>query len=179
MSVEYGVPKEIQNGFKTLGRKQPPHQAALSSTDASMLFMNNGIKDRVVFLANSRGAGLYMQTPNEHGVGDCKSDAPGKRGTKLAAAGTADNSKPNLVCLMGTDRSGMTIDTGGGRDSTVTVATGDGQSGMIFGKGFVAIWCEGTEVVIWGSKGGNRVTSTKQIVWEPSQGSGKRVTAVS
>ena len=173
------TPPPVQRGFETKGPLEPPTiQSVMGRRQDGLTIMSNGMN---VELMNALGGGFATYVPPYAGpvykTGEEK-DISGQRGTKSFMAGTADTSKPSLVCLCGTDRSGIFIDNGGGRASTVTIATGDGQSGMVFGKGYVAIWCEGTEVVLWGAAGGNRVLSTKQIVWEPSQGSGKRVTAV-
>jgi hypothetical protein len=68
------------------------------------------------------------------------------------------------------DGTGMTCDSGGGRNSTILIATGDGKSGALFTKGFVALFCDGTELILHGAAG--KITSTYHLIQETNKGKG-------
>ena len=97
--------------------------------------------------------------------------APGPRGTMHFASGTADASKPTFVKLSNTDGSMISFDGGGGRKSTILIATGDGQSGALFTKNFVALFCQGTELILHGAA--SKITSTYHLIQETNKGAGQ------
>ena len=169
MSVEYGAPNTVRNAFDKEGRKAPPHIVELSGTDNSVITLANGLKNRVNQVLNCRGAGLVMITPNSAGVGDCKSDAPNKRATASFATQSGDLSQPTLVALCCSDGGGITIDGGGGRQSTILACTSSGKGSISITDNAISLCVGGTEFVVYAD---GRVTSTYSVVQERNRGGG-------
>lgn len=172
-SCNADVPRHVSRGFETEGEMAPAMMRSAEGPDGAGWKVINGKKNRVASFHNSRGAGLFMQTENEYGQGDGMTPAPGPRGTKHFASGTADNSKPTFVKLSNTDGSMISFDGGGGRKSTILIATGDGKNGVLITDGFVALYSKGTELIVHGNAG--KITSTYHLIQETNKGSAGQV----
>jgi hypothetical protein len=169
------APDIVNNGFKSLGPKAPPHIVSCTGSCGGGVNIINGEKSRVLEFLNARGAGVVVVTQNEHGVGDCKSPAPGRRGTKSFMDGTGDTSKPTIIKMCGADGTGITVDSGGGRNPTITMMLSDGSAGLLITKGRVAYWADGAEHVLYG-EGGPKETTTYFVVQERNPSTGKVLT---
>lgn len=162
------VPRHVSRGFETEGEMAPSMMCSMEAPCGGGFKIINGKKNRIASFHNSRGAGLFMQTENEYGQGDGMAPAPGPRGSKHFANGTADNSKPTFVKLSNTDGSMISFDGGGGRKSTILVATGDGKNGILITDGFVALYSKGTELIVHGNA--KKITFTYALIQETIQG---------
>ena len=162
------VPRHVSRGFETEGEMAPSMMCSMEAPCGGGFKIINGEKNRIASFHNSRGAGLFMQTENEYGQGDGMAPAPGPRGTMHFASGTADASKPTFMKLSNTDGSMISFDGGGGRKSTIIISTGDGGIGALFTKDFVALFCDGTELILFGKEG--KITSTYHLIQETRKG---------
>jgi hypothetical protein len=164
------APDEINNAFTREGPAAPANMRMVMNNDGSTIGFFNGKKDRVNMWMNPQGAGIGIICPNSAGPGDGKKMAPGRRFTKSHLAGNADSSQPTFMKISNPDGTGMSFDSGGGRKSTILISTGDGQSGALFTKGFVALFCDGTELILHGAAG--KITSTYHLIQETNKGGG-------
>ena len=169
------VANEAENGSNSYGKLCFPNMIYHTDTAGAGLVSINGKKSRMTTLVNSRGAGLYIQTENEYGLGDGTQTAPGPRGTKHFATQSGDKSKQTLLALCNADGSGLRKQSGGGGKPVVHLAIADGTSSITLTQGFIAIQCMGTETIWHGEAG--KISVTYQIIQEHIKGYGKTVVA--
>jgi len=170
MAVISSAPDEINMAFTNLGKIAPSQMTQLSNVDGSTVAMWNG-NDRITGFFNAAGGGYATIVNNPDGLGDGKSMAKGRRFTKNFLAVTADASKHMITRMSNADGTGIICDSGAGRNATILIATGDGQSGALFTKNFVALYCQGTELILHGAA--SKITSTYHLIQETNKGGGK------
>jgi hypothetical protein len=165
-----GIP-EVCNAFLSEGRKAPGNMFALTDTGGAGLVSIRGEKNCITTLVGNLGQGLFISSPSKSGLGNGKRPPDNERSTKHFASGTADISSSSFVKLSNTDGSMISFDGGGGRKSTILIATGDGQNGMLITDGFVALYSKGTELIVHGNAA--KITSTYHLIQETNKGGGQ------
>lgn len=167
--------REAVNGSDSYGKLCFPNMVYHTDTCGAGFYSINGNKDRITTLVSSRGAGLYIKTENEYGLGDGTKMPPGHRGTKHFATQSGDKSKETLLALCNADGSGLRIQSGGGKKPVIHLAIADGTSSITMTKGYIAIQCEGTETIWHGNEG--KITVTYHLIQEHIKGHGQTMVA--
>jgi hypothetical protein len=163
-----GIP-EVCNAFLTKGRKAPPNMFVLTDTGGGGVLSSRSDDYCVTGYVANDGSGCFTACKAPGGYGDGKKPPEGERGTNNFMAGTAQN-RETITRLCNGEGTGMSIKTGSGKP-TILISTGDGQSGVLITRGFVALFSEGTELIVHGAAA--KITSTYHLIQETNKGGGK------
>lgn len=165
-------PAEAQNAHKKVGPGEAEAQIWFTNPRGAGPGFIAGEKTDIGGVFSQLGGFVGFLNPSAGKAYPKGDKAPSNpRGTKSVLAGTADASKPTTMVMKVPEGSGMTVLAGGDSKSTILVATGDGQNGMLITAGFVALYTMGTELILHGYAG--KITSTYHLIQETNKGAGK------
>ena len=166
---------EAGNSFVTTGKLGPANMVCLTDTGGGGLISIRGEKTNITSVIGETGAGFTTIVKVPSGLGDGKSPPDNERGTKHYASGTGKTDRRVITMLKNPNGAGITIDGCGGSADTISMMTANGKNGIVITENRIALWTNGTEVVLYGLGGGQKVTSTYALVLEPNPGSGQKV----
>jgi len=142
--------REVVNGLNNEGELAGFNTIAFTDTGGAGLVSIRGESNCITTLVGNTGASLTFMNQAKSGRGDGKSPPANERGTQNAASNSADKSKASLVSLQNVDNSGMTLDGGGGRPSTIQIMLGDGKSGITITEKALILQCNGVVLMLDG-----------------------------
>ena len=161
-------PAEVINGLNSEGELSGFNQLHATCPGGNGFGAIRGETWCVTHAMGNDGSGWMTACKSPGGgLGDGTKPPTGERGTTNAFAGTAKN-REAITRMCNGDGTGMSIKTGLGKP-TILISTGDGQSGVLITRGFVALYVNGTELIVHDGK----ITSSYHLIQETNKGGGK------
>ena len=164
------VHDEVKNGFDKKGPGNPPTQMGITGlkneglhvmSDGPHMQLLNAVGGGFVSIVQNNGQPIYQQG-NETTV-------PNQRKTASWATQSGITNVASLVGFGHADGGAITIDGGGGRQSTILACTSSGKGSISITDNAISLCVGGTEFVVYAD---GRVTSTYSVVQEPNRGGG-------